>query len=153
MTVHHRFRVSRQRQPGVLRCRLCLMFGHQLVQQRREGDRLKFAAQIVCFDPRQRQQLIDQPRGAQDAAVELLQRMVTHRLVIAGQLNHLTLHAQRCQRAAQLVRRIGGKAPFALDQLRHAGEQAIQRRHQRLHLQRQALRRQRRSLIRRALLQ
>jgi hypothetical protein len=67
-------------------------------------SRFKGAAGIIRFHPRQGKQLIHQPGSARNAAIQLFQRMGSHRFIVDGQLNHFALYLQRGQRAAQLSR-------------------------------------------------
>ena len=81
-------------------------------------------------EPGQCQQLLDQAGCAVDAGHHLYQRLAAGG-VVTGEHGHFGLHAQGCQRRAQLVGSIGGEAPFVGQGGVEPGKQAIERHHQR----------------------
>ena len=87
--------------------------------------------------PRQRQQLLDQPRRAFDAGGQRIGRGGTF-VFAAGALEQLQLQLQRGQRRAQLVRRVGDEGALRVQRQAQALQQRVQRRHQRRHLVGQA---------------
>ncbi len=76
--------------------------------------------------------------------------MLAHRRIVPRQLHHFGLHPQCRQRAAQFVRGIGGETPLPHQQRIDAGEQRVERIHQRAHLGWHLARIQRRGVIGRA---
>ncbi len=75
------------------------------------------------LQPRQRQQLLDQPRGAVAARERGLERVAAPRVVGLGQ-RHLGLGADGGDRRAQFVRGIGGEPALRLHQARRCARTA-----------------------------
>jgi hypothetical protein len=111
--------------------------GHHLARERQQLDRGRrtFGRPFLA---RQQQELADQFDGPLDAFAQALGGQLARRRV-GGTLQGLQLQAQRGQRRAQLMRRIGHEMALRLQALLHPREQGIELPDQGPHLVGQAL--------------